>query len=394
MSISVDSVPIANHELVRFTEGDPVPLGSVQDALTALWRLASSQVQEEGDAALARACLWNLVAFHSNPRLPRGDSQGEAGRIQALLDHVTAAVPARVLHLEEWRDEAAPVAGKEVEAWVTAHCLHTGTGPHLLCCEQVNLAGYGERGHSHFPALVRALLVPDIPVGLLWLDEVPRRGRVLGQLLQMSDRMIIDSQRAHDPDSLLAVAELQRMSPGKIVDLGWLRLNPLRHLVADFFDPTGRAEQLQRLERILIQTSPEGRPTGYLLLGWLLSRCGYGQAQAVDLGDRTDAFRWQVPRPDGKRIQLDFEVQDGDGGLDGVFCFQLEAGSDVFALHDVDPEHMSVSGPDGDLPKVTLREATEPELVAQALGTGGQDRVFAEALTMATTLVESQQWTQ
>jgi Glucose-6-phosphate dehydrogenase subunit N-terminal domain/Glucose-6-phosphate dehydrogenase subunit C-terminal domain len=394
VSVIATSVPIGGHELVRLAESEPVALTAVQDTLSALWRLASEQVQEEGDAALARACLWNLVAFHSNPKRARGDSGGEAHRIEILLEQVTAAVPARVIHLEEWRHESAPVPGTEVEAWVASHCLHTDTGPHLLCCEQINLAGYGERGHSHFPALVRALLVPDIPVGLLWLDDVPRKGRMLGQLLGLSDRLIIDSQRTRDPASLLAVNELQHASPGKVADLGWLRLGPLMHLVADFFDPPGRAEQLAKLDRILIQTSPEGRPTGYLLLGWLLSRCGYRGAQSVDLGGRADAARWMIKRADGQSFPLDFEVQEGYGGLDGIFCIQLEAGGDVFALHDEDPEHMSMQGPDRTLPRVALREADEPELVAGALGAGLHNGIYAEALAMAATLVESEQWNQ
>jgi Glucose-6-phosphate dehydrogenase subunit C-terminal domain/Glucose-6-phosphate dehydrogenase subunit N-terminal domain len=394
MSIQVDTRDIASHQLVRFSESEPVPLPNVQDTLSALWRLASEQVQEEGDAALARACLWNLVVFHSNPKRARGDSAGEQDRIETLLEEVTAAVPARVIHLEEWRDEASPAPGKEVEAWVTTNCLHTETGPHLLCCEQINLAGYGDSGHAHFPALVRAMLVPDIPVGLLWLDDVPRKGRMLGQLLQMSDRLIIDSQRTKDPASLLAVNDLQRVSPGKVADLGWQRLNPLRHLLADFFDPPGRAEQLGRLGRILIETSAEGRPTGYLLLGWLLSRCGYRDVQAVDLGSDTAALRWHVKRGDGKTFPLDFQVQDGYGGLDGIFRIQLEADGDTFAVRDVDPEHMSVESPDRNLPRVALREADEPELVAEALTANLRDGVYAEAMHMAAALAESEQWNQ
>jgi Glucose-6-phosphate dehydrogenase subunit N-terminal domain/Glucose-6-phosphate dehydrogenase subunit C-terminal domain len=392
MTVLVNTYDVGSASLVHFEETEPIGLGSVQDGLSALWRLASEQVQEEQDAALARACLWNLVAFHSNPKRRRGDSSGEAHRIETLLREVTVSVPARVIHLEEWRDEAAPVPGKEVEAWVGTHCLHTGPGPHLLCCEQINLAGYGEPGHSHFPALVRALLVPDIPVALLWLDDVPRKGRLLGQLLELSDRMIVDCQHTTDPTTLLAVQDLQRATPGKVTDLSWLRLSALRHLVADFFDPPGRAEQLQRMERILIETSPEGRNTGFLLLGWLLSRCGYSQVKAVDLGGTQDAYRWQVPRGKAKGFPLDFIVREGDGGLDGVFCIQIEAGGDTFALRDVDPEHMSMQGPDRDLPRVALRERDEPELVADALTGSLHDPVYEQALNLAAALVESQQW--
>jgi hypothetical protein len=179
-----------------------------------------------------------------------------------------------------------------------------------------------------------------------------------------------------------------------VTDLSWLRLGALRHLLAEFFDPPGRAEQLQRTQRILIETSPEGRNTGFLLLGWLLSRCGFREVRAMDTGNTGDALRWQVQRGQGKGFPLDFQVREGYGGLDGIFCIQLEADGDTFALHDVDPEHMSVQGPDRNLPRVALRESADPELVAQALATGLDDRVYAEALDMAAKLVECAQWNQ
>ena len=405
MSVSVTARDYPHARLELFEESDPVGIPAVQDALSALWRMASERAQDEQSAALSRACLWNLVAFHSNPQRARGDSGGEARRITTLLEQVTVAVPARVIHLEEWRDEAAPQPGQEVEAWVSTHCLHSESGPQLVCCEQINAAGYGERGHSHFPALVRALLVPDLPTALLWLDDVPRKGRVLGQLLQMSERMVVDTQHITEPASLLAVHELQRNAPGKLADLGWLRLTALRHLVADFFEPPGRAEQLGALERIGVEVSPAGSNTGLLLLGWLLSRTGYGEVRAVDLGGQGAGglSRWQARRAGGKPAEVELRVHDdasaapgeaaGDGGMDGVYCIRIEAGGDTFALHDVDPEHMRVDGPDKHLPHVALREAGEPELVVQALGAPLRDRVYAEALATATELAESQQWT-
>ena len=392
MSVTMQTRELGASRLRLFGESNPVSLAGVQDALSALWRRASGDLQQQGHSALARACLWNLVAFHSNPKRARGETGETAHHIEMLLELVTTVVPARVLHLEEWRDEPDPPSGKEVEAWVSTHCLEPASGPQVVCCEQVNLAGYGEQGHSHFPALVRALLVPDIPVGLLWLDEVPRKGRMLGQLLDICDRMIVDSQHAMAPDSLLAVNDLQRATPGKVADLSWLRLGPLRHLVADFFDPPGRAELLGRLDRVLIETSPQGRNTGYLLLGWLLSRCGYEQAKAVDLGRQAQACRWQVRRKDGKSLTLDFTTGRGDGGLDGVLAFQLEAGGHTFRLEDADDDHMSVSGPDRTLPRVALREASEPELVAEALAANLRDPVYFEALGLAARLVETELW--
>ena len=391
MSIRSHSKTAGGSELVVFSHAGPVPLPELQPALAALWRHASEGVQAEAPEALALACLWNLVAFHSNPKRTRGDSGGEAQHIEGLLERVTASLPARVIHLEEWRDEEAPSPGREVEAWVSTHCLHRGGGGHLVTCEAINLAGYGEKGHAHFPALVRALLMPDLPVALLWLDDVPRKGRVLGQLLQLCERMIIDVQHTSDPQTLPAVHDLLRSTGARVVDLGWLRLGALRHLVADFFDPPGRAEQLGRLERIAIATSPQGRNTGLLLLGWLLSRCGLHEARAVHPGPADDAWRWQVPQGGGV-FPLDFSVREGYGGLDGIFSIDIQAGGDTFSLHDVDPEHMAVKGPERDQPRVALREPDDAGLVVAALGRDPAGRVFAEALAVAAALVETEQW--
>jgi len=392
MSVTVKELELPYAQVTQFGRDEPVELSSVQDALSALWRHASEQAREQHGQALPRACLWNLVAFHSNPKRPRGDSGGAASRIAQVLRQATASVPARVIHLQEWRDASAPAPGKEVEAWVSTYCVLAEGAPRFVCCEQVNLAGYGDKGHSHFPALVRALLVPDLPVALLWLDDVPRKGRMLGQLLEASDRMVIDNQHTTDPASLTAVHDLLRDSSALVADVSWLRLSAVRHLLADFFDPPERSEQLGHLERILIETSPEGRNPGMLLAGWLLSRCGYTTVRAVELGDGGQSRRWQAGNAAGHTFPLDFQVRDGYGGADGIFCIQIVARGDIFALHDVDPEHMSVEGPDRKLPRVALRENTEPGLLVEALATPLPDPIYAEALATAAALVESDEW--
>lgn len=394
MTLSVSRRALPPAELVCLTESEPVGIEQVQKTLSHLWRGASEALQE-GEEGLALACLWNLVAFHSNPKRPRGDSGGEADRIGHLLETVTTSIPARVIHLEEWRDESAPVSGKEIEVRVGTNCLVAPGGHKMVCCEEINIAGFGDKGHSHFPALVRALLVPDLPVALLWLDNVPRKGRVLGQLLRMTDRVLVDTQQTTESDSILAVQALCKTGPCHVVDLGWLRLNALRHLIADLFENPARAAQLGKFERLRIETSPAGRNTGLLLLGWLLARCGYDAPQAVDLGGRKDLQRWSVGgQHRGGTFPVEFTVREGDGGMDGIFALEIQAEGDTFLLKDVDPWHMTVRGPDGEKPRVHLREAEDADLVAKGLAGSAEDRIYFEALNMAAQLVETEQWNQ
>ena len=416
MSLIVSRKNFPSSEMVVYSESEPLSIDHVQKALNGLWREASGQSRKSSENTLPLACLWNLVAFHANPSRIPWDSGGEANRIQSLLEEVTVSLPARVIHLEEWPDSKAPQSGKEVEAWVSTNCLHSAGGQHLVCCEEINLAGYGEKGHSHFPALVRAFLVPDLPMALVWLDDIPREGTLLGQLLRMCDRVVIDNQHTSDTVSLLAANDVLKASPGKLVDLSWLRLSSLRHLLADFFDAPGQAGKLEQIESIHIETSPSGSNPGRLMMGWLLSACGYNQAEAVAPGDSKNAMRWMVRRgiagPAGNEgsagkgpaikggegethsFPLDFTMRDGYGGLDGVFSITLRAGGETYSLRDTDPEHMAIKGPNLDLSNVPLREMGDPGLMVAALGGGPPDRVYGKALAMAAMLAEMEQWNQ
>jgi hypothetical protein len=397
MKVHALDAPGSGDALRTFSQEDPIGLSQVENELSALWRQASEALQagqapEEG-AGLARACEWNLVNYQAHPKSHPGHAEGEPERMEVLLTRVTVSVPARVLHLEHWDPAMATAPGKEVETWVSNTCLVRASGPSVVCCEEVHLAGYGDKGLSHFPALVRALLNPDLPVALLWLDDVPRKGRMLGQLLQLSDRMVIDTQLTEHADSLVAVRELRRSTRVRLVDLGWMRLIPLRHLVAEFFDEPERVSQLEQMESITIETSPNGRNTGLLVLGWLLSRCGYTDVSAVDLGEQQSEYRWSVKHND-RSFPLTLRIREGNGGLDGIFSLEIRAGGDAFSLRDADPEHMSVVGPDRNLPNVPLREWDDVGLLVEALGGHSADKVYGEALEMAATLADSEQWIQ
>lgn len=405
MTITVNRKTFPSSELMLLEHGETVEVAQVESCLTQLWRSASEQSQQEGEGALALARLWNLVTYRTGPDAhppASGDGPDESrgdGREPpaALLERVTMSIPARVIHLKELHAEPPPGAGKELEARVGNNCLNSRGESRMVCCETIHLTGYGQAGQSHFPAVLRALLVSNLPVAMLWLDDVPHEalheGSLLGELLRMSDRMLVDTQRSSDTSTLLAVNGLMRNTGGQIVDLGWLRLRPMRHLVADFFDPPGRAEQLRKIEGITIDTSLKGFNSGLMMSAWILSRLGLGETRGMGAPQGEGNLRWNMVH-EGGGFPLDFSIREGYGGLDEIFCLQIRAGGDVFEIRDVDPEHVSVSGPDRRLPSISLRESDDTELVVAALGGAPADAVFAQALSVAVQLVETLQRSQ
>jgi hypothetical protein len=374
---------------IRLCHDQPVELGAVESAFTTLWRAAGEQCAGGSKASVVRACLVNLIAQMPRP----GQDAGQGERLERLLAEVTQSIPSRVirLHLHEAKD-APP--DRDVQAWVATHCAPHPDGGGTIFAEEVTLAAYGEKGASHFPPLVRALRVPDLPTALLWLHGLPPKGRLLGQLLQASERLVVDSHFMTEPGALIALLDLLR-GARSLADLGWMRLTPVRYLIAKLFDPPGQSEKLSTLEGVEVETTPDGLNEGFLLLGWLLSRSGHREFKAVDVGGDSRRFRWHVRR-DNRSFPVDLSTRQGFTGrdYDGILRLSILGGGERYALEQVDEEHVSLESPHHTQQRVALHGWDDAELIVSALQTSGKDRIYGEALVIAAGLMDTEAWNQ
>jgi hypothetical protein len=388
MSAAGMSAPGA--ERITLGQGQsPVDLAGVDAAFSDLWRQAAERFAGGNETSVVRACLWNLVVHLPGP----GADPAQTERLLGLLRDLTQAVPARVIRLQPQDAKLAP-QGKDVQAWVTTHCMPNASGGGTVYAEEVTLAGYGDVGASHFPPLVRALRVPDLPMALLWLHELPPKGRLVGQLLQSAERVLVDSHFMPAMGSLLALQDLQRGAPA-LADLGWMRLTPVRYLIAKLFDPPGHGDNLGKLDGVEVETTPDGLNEGFLLLGWILSRAGYGEFKAVDLGAAGNRFRWHVRRGN-KAFPVDLSTRPGYSGqdYDGILRLSILGGGERYAMEQVDEEHVSLESPHRTQQKVALHGWDDAELIISALQGGGSDRIYNQALAIAAKLMDTEAWNQ
>lgn len=374
---------------IRLGSQQPVELGAVESAFTGLWRAAGEQCTGGGKASVVRACLLNLVVHLPGP----GAAPEQKDRIERLLAEVTQSIPSRVIRLQLCEARDAP-PDQDVQAWVATHCAPHPDGGGTIFAEEVTLAAYGEKGTSHFPPLVRALRVPDLPTVLLWLHGLPPKGRLLGQLLQASDRLLVDSHFMTEAGALITLQDLQR-GARSLTDLGWMRLTPVRYLIAKLFDPPGHGEKLFALEGVEVETTPDGLNEGFLLLGWLLSRSGHREFKAVDLGGDARRFRWHVRRGN-RSFPVDLSTRPGFTGrdYDGILRLSILGGGERYALEQVDEEHVSLESPYHTQQRVALHGWEDAELIVSALQATGTDRVYSEALAVAAGLMDTEAWNQ
>jgi hypothetical protein len=360
-----------------------IDLGRIEEELAALWRQAGEAAVGSGQV-LTRACLWNLVECHPIDAAPSGSRADP-------VDDVCAIVPSRLIRL---RAEAVPAGAalqREVDAWVSTRCNLSAGGGHQICTEEIQVVGHGASSQSHFPALVRAMLVPDLPVALVWLDHPPHKGRLLRDLLRLCDRILIDSQPRGDAQMLAGLNGLVEETHAYFVDLGWMRLTPVRYMIASLFDAPGRAGQLKRVDGIRVEATPAGRNTGLLLLGWVLSRLGKVQLKADESPGRGSAYRWKA-NLGARSFPVEFVVEEGEGGYDGVHLLDVSSGGDHFSMRQTDPLHVELNGPEHDRRRLALHGWNDAELLVAGLGAHGIDALYPQALKMAGTLIEAEAW--
>jgi glucose-6-phosphate dehydrogenase assembly protein OpcA len=252
-------------------------------------------------------------------------------------------------------------------------------GGKLLCSEEITLLARG-RGGEHLPALVSALLVPDVPTALFWSGGRPSEALKWRRLVEGSERLIVDTGRLAATAELRALAQVARLSPEvELADLGWLRLAPFRVLMASLFDPPVGAEPLRRAARLRLVCANDGGATARLLLGWLASRLDWGQPRRADAG-------WLVPR-EGGQVRLEIETREIDAGADGIYTVELagERG-EVFSLSDAGPHTVEARAAGLPTRHLSAPERSDAELLVAALGARGHDPLFGAALERAAAL--------
>ena len=127
---------------------------SIEKSLDALWR----NENKEGEPAVTRAALWNVVAHTTSPAMHT--------RASVSLSKASEFVPQRTIVVR-----AEPHAPDDMTSWISANC-HLLGGKKQVCSEEVAIVAGGERVHDVAP-LVSALLIPDMPVAVWWLGDLP-----------------------------------------------------------------------------------------------------------------------------------------------------------------------------------------------------------------------------
>jgi glucose-6-phosphate dehydrogenase assembly protein OpcA len=355
-----------------------------------------SRVTEKG-MAHARASVLNLIVM-----VPDEDA---ATRVVATMVGLGVRHPSRAIVLAA--DPAA--AGPPLSASITAHCHAGPEGADPICFEVVVLTVHGEAA-EHLSGIVAPLLIHDLPTHVWWPGDPPFADPIFDQLVEMGDRLVVDSDEFADLlYGLRRLTTLRRRSG--VGDLAWRRLAWWQELTAEFFDAPRFRRYLPNLNRLLIRYAvPSTKPTRkhrakpggkaqqpvssplaapLLYAGWIASRIEWRRYSTIEPLENGRA-RLKL---EGRHEMVDLliePVENDDLTPGDLVAVRLRAfgemGAAEFIIERSADEAVVASNADGMtalLRRVPMEQPTESELLAMDLVTDQHDPVYEAALRAA-----------
>ncbi len=302
----------------------------------------------------------------------RGEDDFRAAK--QLVDDLSTHLPARaiVLHVEDG-------GGDGLRTFVEANWRRFGGG--VSGSDEVTLEAHGS-AVERLPALVRALVLSDVPTALFARGALTRVRTFVDEV----DRLIVDSRRFADERELAELHAVARALPRlELADLAWLGVAPLRGLAASLFDPPRDPSVLARLDRVEVASGVTGTQSRALLtLGWLASRLEWRDPKRAPAPDGSRA--WRARRPDGGAVEIVLRTHAG-ASTHGVAALTLTAGGETWSL--TRDRCIEVCAPDLPVRVQPARRHTDPELTIAALGPRGRDPVYKDALAAAVALLDA-----
>jgi hypothetical protein len=227
-------------------DGTDVRLSQVNDALAKL----RAESAAEGAPPNLRTSVMTHLAW-----IP----EAWADQARAALAGMAERHPSRSILLFP-----EPDAGKNrIDATVSLECYSLSEVDRLVCSEVIELQLLGRLAKA--PAsIVEPLLISDLPVFLRWRGEPAWGSPELEQLVEIVDRLIVDSTEWDDlPYSYRRLAALFEQTA--VSDIAWARTSRWRNLLASLWPDIADVSTIR-----VTGTAAQA----WLLCGWLRSRLG------------------------------------------------------------------------------------------------------------------------
>jgi glucose-6-phosphate dehydrogenase assembly protein OpcA len=307
--------------------------------------LAAKRQEAAGGHAGARAHVVDLVAYST--------SRSVADEVHTAVASARHNRPSRALIAVG--DAAASEVVAQTEVFADPPSDREGA---LVCSEVVRLTGPPDS--DALATMVASLLVPDLPVFVLWLAAPDFDRPPFAALRTLATRIVTDSIR--HPTTLDALPGMIASGQQVVTDLAWTKITGWREILAGLFDLPDHAKLLSKLDHVEVRYVRGSDSQARLFSGWLSSTTG------------------TTPR-----VTLD-PVEHADMRAGSLVEVVLRAGGERFAVERLAQGVAETVSPRLPHMRLALRVPPFEELVAEELEYLTVDEAFVTALEAATDL--------
>ncbi len=408
-----------HRQLMRFGEAETLAtpvweargtsVVAIESQLARLWGTAES-LPADGEARVREKGLPHARASVLNLIVTVVDSEA-ADRVVHAMMSLGIRHPSRAIVLVA--DHEAH--GDPIDARISTHCHAVPTAPEeRICYEEVVLTVRGEAA-EHLSGVVAPILIHDLPTSVWWPGDPPFTHPVFDQLVDVSDRLIVDSSDFGD-----LLGGMQRLASLRdragVGDLAWERLSGWQERIAQFFDAPRFRRYLPNLSRMVIRFAV---PTGHgerrrrddaqavapdvaapmaeaaLLAGWIASRLDWKRYTTVKPSDGT-GFQLKL-EGHYEMVDLRIESEPTDDLVPGeLTSVRLraygETGAAEFIIDRDGDEATAATNADGMtalLRRMTMETPREAQLLAAQLSRETHDPLYESALHSAIVFLAS-----
>ena len=372
---------------------------AVEAELARLWTAATTEAGQ-GDGLVvtekgmphARTSVLNLIVTAADP--------AASDRILEILLSLGARHPSRAIVLQ-----ADPTAeGDTLDARIRTHCRDGENDGGRICFEQLALTVRGEAAR-HLDGIVAPLVIHDLPTDVWWPGDPPFNDAVFNQLVEIADRLVVNSADFGDLAGGLKRLGVIRRRSG-VGDIAWERLAPWQELTAQFFDAPRFRRYLPNLSRLRIKYAVGDTPAGgtrspeagaLLYAGWIATRLAWRRARSregVANGGMGMILEGRYEMVDiGIEPVATNEVAPGELLSVRLRAFG-EAGSAEFIIDRPSTEATIVTNADGMtalLRRIPLEAESEAEVLRRQLVLDQRDPLYEDALRAAAILLAAAQ---
>lgn len=253
----------------------------IQSSLDDLWNANENKNK-------VRASLFNLVFF--SKKSPREEY------LRKVAYKTLEKFPARVFFLS-----SDPSQKDSLET--TVSIISTKQGDFDITCDLIEIETGGKE-EKKIPFLLLPHLIPDLPIFLVWQEDLTQNYALFDELKSLATRIIFDSE-ASENLSLFAESMLDKNEKNhfEIADLNWARLESWRSLISSTFSTPEILNKLQKTSSITITYNAEETPffchtkiQAIYLQAWIASRLKW---QACPLKENSEDTLFKYTKEEG-----------------------------------------------------------------------------------------------